>query len=118
MIQITPHMRILLAVTPVDFRKGIDGLARLCRVELKSDPFAGYVFVFLNKAKTSIKILCYDGNGFWVCQKRLSTGRFQWWPDKSAGTLKTLEAHELQTLIWNGNPSGSGVTPMWRKIPA
>ncbi len=75
MIQITPHMRILLAVAPVDFRKGIDGLAALCRSVLKSDPFSGCMFVFLNRQKTSIKILCYDGQGFWICQKRLSKGR-------------------------------------------
>ena len=118
MIQITPHMRILLAVEPADFRKGIDGLARLCRVELKSDPFAGHLFIFRNKLKTAIKTICYDGQGFWMCQKRLSTGRFQWWPDTHAAPLKPLAAHELQTLIWNGNPAGSGVTPMWRKIPA
>jgi transposase len=117
MIQITPHMRILLAVEPVDFRKGIDGLSAFCRRVLKSDPFSGYVFIFRNRLKTAIKILIYDGQGFWLCQKRLSKGRFQWWPDqKSNGSVKVLEAHELQMLIWNGNPSDSGVAPMWRKI--
>jgi transposase len=49
MIQITPHMRILAAVEPVDFRKGIDGLAALCRQQLHADPFSGALFVFLNK---------------------------------------------------------------------
>ena len=44
MIQITPHMRILVAVQPVDFRKGIDGLAALCRQALESDPLAGTLF--------------------------------------------------------------------------
>ncbi len=57
MIQITPHMKIFLAVEPVDFRKGIDGMAALCRTVLKADPFSGYLFVFLNRSKTSIKIL-------------------------------------------------------------
>ena len=66
MIQITPHMKILLAVEPVDFRKGIDGLAMLCRTVLQSDPFSGCVFVFLNKGRTSIKILMYDGQGYWM----------------------------------------------------
>jgi hypothetical protein len=50
MIQITPHMRILLAVEPVDFRKGIDGLAALCRQALASDPQAGALFVFCSCA--------------------------------------------------------------------
>ncbi len=118
MIQITPHMRILLAVEPVDFRKGIDGLARLCRVELKSDPFSGYLFIFRNRRKTAIKILMYDGQGYWICHKRLSKGSFQWWLDKNGENLKALDAHELQMLIWNGNPYATGVAPMWRRIAA
>jgi len=118
MIQITPHMRILVAVDPVDFRRGIDGLARLCRIELKTDPLCGCVFIFRNKARTAIKILTYDGQGFWVCHKRLSAGRFQWWPSKDTGDIKAIEAHELQTLIWNGNPCNTGVTPMWKRISA
>jgi hypothetical protein len=69
MIQVTPQMRILLAVEPVDFRKGIDGLASVCKNVLGSDPFCGYMFVFMNKKKTAIKILVYDGQGFWLCQK-------------------------------------------------
>jgi transposase len=117
MIQVTPHMRILLAVEPADFRKGIDGLAALCRSVLKSDPFSGTVFVFRNRGKTAIKILSYDGHGFWICQKRLSKGRFQWWPQESANRIHPLVAHELQLLIWNGNPSKCGVIPAWRPIP-
>ena len=115
MIQITPHMKIMLAVEPVDFRKGIDGLSRLCRTIFKSDPFSGYLFVFLNRGRTSIRTLCYDGQGFWVCQKRLSQGKFKWWPKK--GELKALDVHELQLLIWNGDPSQTSVSPKWRALP-
>ena len=46
MIQLTPQMRVLVAVEPVDFRKGIDGLAAVARDELSSDPFCGWVFIF------------------------------------------------------------------------
>ena len=60
MIQITPHMRILVALEPVDFRKGIDGLCRICRETLKSDPFCGTLFVFLNRQRTSLRILVHD----------------------------------------------------------
>ena len=60
MIQVTPHMKILFAVDPVDFRKGIDGLAATCRKFLKSDPLSGCLFVFRNKRGTAIKILVYD----------------------------------------------------------
>jgi transposase len=117
MIQITLQMRILLAVEVVDFRKGTNGLARVCRDIMRSDPFSGYIFVFRNKKATAIKILMYDGQGFWLCQKRLSKGRFRWWPDKSDSRhSRTLAAHELQLLIWNGNPSEAGVMPLWRKV--
>jgi len=118
MIQITPHMRIMLAVQPADFRKGIDGLAGICRRVLQADPFSGSVFIFRNKKGTSIKILLYDGQGFWLCQKRLSKGRFCWWPDKIDQKTKLLAVHELQLLLWNGNPSASSVGEMWKKIKA
>lgn len=116
MIQITPHMRILLATEPADFRNGIDGLAKLCRHQLKSDPFSGYLFVFRNKRATAIKILAYDGQGFWLCQKRLSQGRFKWWPRIDGDRHSSLVAHQLQMLIWNGDPKGAKVAPMWKKI--
>ena len=117
MIQITPQMRILLATKPIDFRKGIDGLCRICRTVMECDPFSGFVFVFRNRRGTSIKILMYDGQGFWLCQKRLSKGRFQWWPKEGHGRLNTLAVHELQLLLWNGDPRGTYVAPMWKKIP-
>ncbi|MFH0900476.1 MAG: IS66 family insertion sequence element accessory protein TnpB, partial [Pseudomonadota bacterium] len=78
MIQITPQMRVLVAVNTVDFRRGIDGLARQCREVLKADPFAGTVFVFRNRRGTAIKLLVYDGQGFWLCHKRWSAGRLRY----------------------------------------
>jgi len=77
MIQITPQMRILVAVEPADFRKGIDGLARLCRVELTEDPFSGTVFVFRNRRRTAIKALVFDscGVGSYVQSNRESPVR-------------------------------------------
>jgi transposase len=116
MIQITPQMRILLAVAPADFRKGIDGLAQVCRKVLRCDPFSGHVFVFRNKRANAIKVLIYDGQGFWLCQKRLSKGRFSWWPENGKGPITTLAVHELQLLIWNGNPARAQVAPLWKPI--
>jgi len=77
MIQLTPQMRMLVAVEPADFRKGIDGLARLCQELLEEDPFCGWVFVFRNRKATAVKLLVYDGQGFWLCHKRLERGAFQ-----------------------------------------
>ena len=83
MLAITPQMRILVAVEAVDFRKGIDSLAELCRAKLNAYPFSGCLFVFRSRRATSIKVLVYDGQGFWLATKRLSKGRFHWWPQVS-----------------------------------
>ena len=116
MIQLTPQMRILLCVNPADFRKGIDGLARVCRAELDKDPFSGALFAFRNRRGTAIKLLVYDGQGFWLFQKRLSKGRFSWWPSRADGRVRVLAVHELQLLIWNGDPERGGVAPLWRRV--
>ena len=76
MLQITPQMKVLVAAEPADFRKGIDGLAALCKSSLEQDPFAGTVFVFRNRRATAIKVLVYDGQGFWLCQKTSFFGAF------------------------------------------
>lgn len=113
MIQVTPQMKVLVAVEPVDFRNGIDGLAALCRTRLQSDPFSGCVFVFRSRTGHSIKVLVYDQLGFWLCQKRLSQGRFRHWPAGNGESAELL-AHELQVLICAGNPATTGVPAAWR----
>ncbi len=116
MIQATAQMRILVAVEPADFRCGIDGLARVCRERLQTDPFSGCLVVFRNRRGTSIKILVYDSQGFWLCQKRLSKGRFRFWPDGMIGRSQRLEAHELQVLLAAGDPGAARGAPPWRRI--
>ena len=115
MIQITPQMRILVAIDAQDFRKGIDGLARVCRDVLASDPFSGWVFVFRNRRQTALRLLCYDGQGFWLAHKRFSKGRFRWWPTSRTATT-ALEAHQLQRLIVGGDPAAPDAAPVWRRI--
>lgn len=116
MLQFTPHMRLLVCVEPIDFRRGIDGLVALCREQLGEDPFCGSVFVFRNRRAVSVKVLAYDGQGFWLCQKRFSTGRFQWWPANTSAATLTLAAHELHVLLFGGDPRGSRTPPDWRSI--
>ena len=119
MIQVTPHMRILVALEPCDFRKGIDGLSRLCRTELRSDPFSGAIFLFRNRRGTAVKLLVYDSQGFWLCQKRLSTGRFRFWPTGGSDGAATLEAPQLQLLLSGGDPEAAEtVAPTWRRVSA
>ena len=116
MIQITPQMRILVAVEPADFRRGIDGLARLCREELKSDPFSGTAFVFRNRRATAVRILVYDGYGFWLMYKRLSSGKFPHWPTSTNEATRALEAHELTVLLSAGDFEAIEAAPPWRRV--
>lgn len=116
MMQLTPHMRILVAVDPVDFRSGIDGLGRICREALACDPFSGAVVVFRNRSGTAIKALAYDGRGFWLCQHRLSRGRFRYWPSRDGSAKRELLAHELQVLLAGGDPEAAHAPPPWRPI--
>ncbi len=118
MMQLTPQMKILVAVEPVDFRAGIDGLCRKCRQALRADPLSGAAFVFRNRRATAIKILCFDGQGFWLCTKRLSIGRFRYWPT-AAGTStasRQLLAHQLQVLLAGGDPEGMPGAVQWRSV--
>jgi transposase len=117
-LQITPQMRILVATEPADFRRGIDGLARQCQELLKEDPFQGAVFVFRNRRSTAIKALTYDGQGFWLCHKRLSSGHFRYWPRAGDQAVSTLAAHELLVLLAAGNPRRTGVPADWRPLRA
>lgn len=116
MIAIVPQMRLLVAVEPVDFRRGIDGLVAVCRQRLQADPMSGALFIFGSRNRKSIKILAYDGQGFLLFQKRLSAGCFGWWPSAEAQTTVGLEAHQLQLLLWNGNPGIAQTAPLWRPI--
>ena len=116
MIQITPTMRILVAIEPVDFRQGIDGLAQVCRAKLGDDPFSGALFVFRSRSGRSLRVLAYDSQGFWLCQKRLSASRFRWWPSNPGGASARLLAHELQVLIYGGDPRGAKVPEAWRAV--
>ena len=113
MIQITAHMKILVAVEPVDFRRGIDGLAAVCRQALNADPMSGGLFVFISRRRHAIKCLVYDSQGFWLAQKRLSRGRFTGWPQADGASLR-WDPLQLQALLWNGDPPKA--TAVWRSL--
>jgi transposase len=115
MLQLTPQSRIFLAVQPGDFRKGIAGLAAWCRQPLSENPLGGALYVFRNRTGTTLKLLAYDGPGFWLCPKRLSQGRFPWGPP-TAGPRVTLFAQELSLLLGTGNPARAQVAPRWRPV--
>jgi len=118
MIQVTAQTRVLVSVEPIDFRAGIDRLCRICQAHLSCDPFCGTLYVFRNRQATAIKILAYDGQGFWLCQKRLSSGRFRHWPVHACNAAHPLLAHELHVLLMAGDPEATGAAPQWRPVPS
>jgi len=83
----------------------------ICKYKLQQDPMSGAVFAFINRSKTSIKLLLYDGQGLWLMQKRLSNGHFRKWDYQ-----EQIHARDLQTLIWNGDPVKAGYSEDWKKI--
>ena len=101
MIQIVPQLQIRLAYGAVDFRKGIDALAALCREQLASSPDDGALYVFRNRRGTALRILCYDGHGYWLCTRRFSRGTLRWWPKPQPQDtpLHSLAAQQLSGRV-------------------
>lgn len=71
----------------------------------------GTIFVFINKRKTTLKLLVYDGQRFWLFIKRLSQGKYKWWPSD-----KDIDVKKLQILLWNGDPEGANFEKDWKKL--
>lgn len=122
MITITKEHKIYIACQPVDFRKGIDGYAALCRSRLRLNPFSGHCFIFRNKKRTAIKILIYENKGFWLCHKRLSKGQFKRWPTQKSEvvlmdsqqlnpTLAAMKAAVLSCLFLRNRYNGLCIIP-------
>lgn len=114
MLQLTSQQKLLLAVEPVDFRFGIDGLMALCKATLAADPFSGMVFIFTNRNKTAVKLLMYDSNGFWLVTKRFSQGKLAWWPTDNQPVLQ-VQVAALQVLLSQGDPRFMHTPVPWRK---
>jgi transposase len=117
MLQITPQHRLLLAIEPVDFRRGICGLKAYCQQKLSCDPFSDIIFAFTNRAHTSVKLLVYDASGFWLCHKRFSQGKLAWWPNTKTQTV-SLRASELHILLAQGDPIKADIPQDWRCVTA
>lgn len=97
MIITSGPVRVLVAVKPVDFRKGMDGLAALVKEELKADPFGGVIYVFRAKRADRVKLLVWDGSGLVLVSKRLDEGKFRW-PRIADGVMRLTPA-QLSALV-------------------
>lgn len=92
-----PATKIYLACGATDMRKSFNGLYALVVGVLEADPLSGHLFVFCNRRRDRIKILCFDGSGLWVCAKRLEKGTFHW-PETGEGALELTQA-QLNLLL-------------------
>jgi transposase len=75
------NIRIFIACDAVDMRKSFDGLSLMVQHRFHREPFSGDLFVFFNRSRDRVKMLLWDGNGFWVFAKRLESGAFARWPE-------------------------------------
>jgi transposase len=90
---------IYLACGDTDMRNSIDGLTSVVESSFKLSPMSNAIFVFCNAGRNRLKILEWDGDGFWVHYKRLERGKFPW-PDASNGeSTMSLSPQELEYLL-------------------
>lgn len=115
MLQLTPQSTIFIYSSHIDFRKGIDGLASVCKQKMAIDPFGGALFVFYNRDRKAMKILAYDGQGFCLFAKRLSNGKFVYRHQTDHEQIyKQICYRALNILINNGNPTSANLGSNWR----
>ena len=111
MIHITTQHQLHLWIDPIDFRKGVDALVGLCRQRIGS-PYNGTVFAFRNKSCIAVKLLVYDGTGFWLCTKRFSQGKLNYWPSSAD---ERICATTMTVILNQGKPVA--MRPAWRALP-
>jgi len=90
--------RVYLACGKTDLRRGINGLVAIVEASFNLDPFDGALFVFCNRCRDLIKIIEWDGDGFWLLIKRLEKGHFRW-PEPGEEATMALTGEELNILL-------------------
>jgi transposase len=90
-------VRVMVAIKPVDFRKGAAGLAALVKEEMKADPFCGVIYVFRAKRADRLKLIFWDGTGLVLVSKRLDDGKFKW--PKIIDAVIRLSPAQFTTLV-------------------
>ncbi len=99
-LSLPTQLRVILAKEVTDMRKSFDGLCSLIEHRFHRDPYAGDLFAFVNRRRTYIKLMLWDGNGFWLFAKRLERGTFErWQPSSDKKTHVEIDRAQLLMLL-------------------
>ena len=113
MLTFSGSLKVYLALEPQDMRKSFNGLSAAVSEVLKADPMSGALFVFTNKRRNRLKILVWDGTGFWVSAKRLEQGRFSWPRPTEKGQAKISMTPEALAMLTDGIDLRDGARRPW-----
>jgi transposase len=101
-LSIPAQVRVYLACEVTDMRKQFDGLCAIVEHRFHRDPYAGDVFAFFNRRRNHVKLLVWDGNGFWLAAKRLEGGTFDGWRPASADATHVQVDRAQLTMLLEG----------------
>lgn len=113
MLTFNSSLKVYVALQPCDMRKSFNGLSELARNTIKIDPASGAAFLFTNKRRTLIKILYFDGTGYWVVAKRLEKGTFSWPEDIQEGRDKLTLTPTALAMLTDGVDLRNGCQRPW-----
>ncbi len=114
MFHMNQNLKVVLAVEPVGLRKSFNGLYTIARSELDEVPEDGALFIFSNRTRTRIKVLCFDGTGCWVSVKRLEEGTFSW-PKGIDKDKMSLKPEALALLLDGVDLRGAKMRPWYQR---
>ena len=115
MLTLAPATRVYLAPGATDMRKSFTGLAAVTEGVIGEDPTSGHLFAFCNRRRNLLKILFWDGTGFWLLAKRLERGTFAW--PAVADEHLTLSGEELSWILGGLDLQQAARRRWWKRQP-
>jgi transposase len=115
MIALPAMVSVYVVHEPVSFSKGIDGMRGECVKLLRKDPLDEGYFLFINRRKNQARVIWYDGQGFLLATKRLSSGKFKNWPKAGESVFSLVQHFQAQGLLNDGIHSEKSFHPIWKK---
>lgn len=116
MIQVSPNATIYVVAKPVSFAGRLKSTLGICRDLLQLEPMEGCYIVFRNRSGTKLRVIFYDGDGFWLCEKTFSKGSVQKWCEGQE--INPVSARELSVLLWRGDLQKVQFPAFWKKMTA